>query len=82
MNGNYNPYSPYEESCESSWTRLDPGYSANGSPIDIIYWKDGKLHYPSAGAVLERRGYWMPSHSSSQRSSLPYQHVAPIRFTR
>nr|A0A384XLH1.1 RecName: Full=Beta-lactamase-like protein str6; AltName: Full=Strobilurin A biosynthesis cluster protein r6 [Strobilurus tenacellus]ATV82116.1 hydrolase 2 [Strobilurus tenacellus] len=40
-------------SCMSSWTAMDSGFS-RGYPMDLVYFKGGRLHIPSAGVVLVR----------------------------
>ena len=79
-NGVYLPHWAYTgENCDTFWSRLDPGFTANGSPVDLIYWKDGKVHYPSAGVVLSREGYGTPTAVPDWAHSHSYQHVGPLR---
>ena len=36
------------------------GPTANGAPADLIYWHDGRLVYPSAGVMFERKQQLSP----------------------
>ncbi|KAF9048731.1 beta-lactamase/transpeptidase-like protein [Panaeolus papilionaceus] len=38
--------------CFRYWTALDNGLKSNGAPIDLLYWADGVLYYPSANVTL------------------------------
>ncbi|KAL1743705.1 beta-lactamase/transpeptidase-like protein [Schizophyllum fasciatum] len=41
--------------CEPYWISLDAsGYQSRGAPLDLIYFEDGDLVYPSAGVTLKR----------------------------
>lgn len=60
--------------CDTYWTRINPGFSANGSPVDLIYWKEGKLHYPSAGVTMTRERYGLPSAVPSPGPGEPIPH--------
>ncbi|KAF8167663.1 beta-lactamase/transpeptidase-like protein [Crassisporium funariophilum] len=41
--------------CEPYWITIDPGLDSRGAPIDLIYWHDGVLTYPSAGVSFARK---------------------------
>ncbi|KAF8807818.1 beta-lactamase/transpeptidase-like protein [Phlegmacium glaucopus] len=43
-----------EIGCEPYWISIDFGLSARGAPLDLLYWKNGVLHYPSAGVRFAR----------------------------
>jgi len=38
-----------EIGCLPYWLTIDFNLSARGAPLDLLYWKNGVLHYPSAG---------------------------------
>ncbi|KAH6906108.1 beta-lactamase class C binding protein-like protein [Coprinopsis sp. MPI-PUGE-AT-0042] len=42
------------EACLLYWATVDFGVYANGAPLDLVYWEDGELVYPSAGVRLKR----------------------------
>lgn len=44
------------QSCLIYWATVDFGVYANNAPIDLVYWEDGELVYPSAGARFKRTG--------------------------
>ncbi|KDR85444.1 hypothetical protein GALMADRAFT_234319 [Galerina marginata CBS 339.88] len=40
--------------CWPYWISIDPGVNSRGAPVDLLYWKNGVLSYPSAGVNLAR----------------------------
>jgi len=43
-----------EIGCMPYWVSIDFLLNAQGMPIDLIYWKNGVLHYPFLGVILTR----------------------------
>ncbi|KAF8973666.1 beta-lactamase/transpeptidase-like protein [Flammula alnicola] len=41
--------------CWPYWITIDPGVNSRGSPVDLIYWKNGVLTYPSSGVSFSRK---------------------------
>lgn len=52
--GKVNPLGLY--SCFESWATIDNGLFARGASVDLVYWEEGELVYPSAGARFSRKG--------------------------
>ncbi|KAJ7293134.1 beta-lactamase/transpeptidase-like protein [Mycena rebaudengoi] len=42
-----------DNGCESYWISIDPPFR-RGAPLDLVYWENSELVYPSAGARLRR----------------------------
>ncbi|PPQ66550.1 hypothetical protein CVT24_007115 [Panaeolus cyanescens] len=42
--------------CLDYWTFFDPGVHSRDAPLDLIYWKDDVLFYPSSGVSFIRSG--------------------------
>ncbi|KXN88763.1 Beta-lactamase-like protein 4 [Leucoagaricus sp. SymC.cos] len=40
--------------CMPYWVSIDNGLFSRGAPIDVVFWDDGELVYPSAGVRLKR----------------------------
>ncbi|KAF6766639.1 beta-lactamase class C binding protein-like protein [Ephemerocybe angulata] len=45
--------------CFPYWVSIDPGLTARGASLDLVYWEDGELVYPSAGVRFKKStGRW------------------------
>ena len=42
--------------CFSYWATIDFGAFSRGASVDLVYWENGELVYPSAGARFKRKG--------------------------
>ena len=41
--------------CMPYWISIDPGLNSRGAPIDLLYWRNGVLSYPSSGVNFSRK---------------------------
>lgn len=42
--------------CSPYWATIDFGAFSRGASVDLVYWENGELAYPSAGARFKRKG--------------------------
>ncbi|KAJ3549038.1 hypothetical protein NMY22_g1037 [Coprinellus aureogranulatus] len=42
--------------CKEYWASIDFGAFARGASVDLVYWEEGKMVYPSAGVRLRKKG--------------------------
>jgi hypothetical protein len=40
--------------CLPYWVSIDSGFTSRGASIDLVYWENGELVYPSAGVRFKR----------------------------
>lgn len=41
--------------CMPYWITIDPGLNSRGAPLDLLYWRNGVLTYPSSGVSFSRK---------------------------